>query len=353
MKDDLTFCPEHRELEEELNGLRGLLRVAQMVVSSLDIGEVLQNILTSALEIMEMPAGSIALVDEATRQLDIHAWVRPRQEQIGRDRLRIKPEGLVRRVLDDGELIVIEDTVQSSYCHDPLVMEDGVAALIAVPLKIQQKRVGILFLEDFHSRQFPPGRLKILPVHASFAAMSIDNARLHQKTQQLAATDGLTGLLNHREFKRLLKEEMGRAIRYQNPLSLVMFDIDDFKKFNDVYGHPVGDRVLQTVARHIRESFRDCDGIFRYGGEEFVVILPETDLEAALVAAERARCRIEEDGTRGLQGAVDGGITVSVGAAAYPRDGKDAEKLLVVVDKLLYQAKYQGKNKIHFHRLSL
>jgi diguanylate cyclase (GGDEF)-like protein len=140
---------------------------------------------------------------------------------------------------------------------------------------------------------------------------------------------------------------MGRAARYGKPLSLVMLDIDDFKKFNDTHGHPAGDKVLVTVAEILRDTLRECDLAFRYGGEEFVAILPETGVEEALVAAERVRANIEYGSTRGLHGVTETGVTVSVGVAAYPRDGRDGDGLLKAVDALLYKAKGQGKNTVY------
>jgi diguanylate cyclase (GGDEF)-like protein len=215
------------------------------------------------------------------------------------------------------------------------------------------KLVGILYLDDFVPRRFPEGRLQLLSVLASFATMSIDNARLHEQMRHLASTDDLTGLFNYRQFKKMFKEELARAARYQKPLALIMFDIDDFKKFNDTYGHPNGDKVLLAVAEILRESLRQCDKTFRYGGEEFIAILPEVGIDEALIAAERARKGIAEKSTRYLGGIAAQGVTVSIGAASYPRDGQDFDTLLKVVDDLLYKAKKLGKNKVYcLHQIS-
>jgi len=211
--------------------------------------------------------------------------------------------------------------------------------------------VGLLCLDDFAPRAFPVRRLKVLSILASFAAMSIDNACLHQRTHHLAVTDGLTGLYNQRQFRLMLKDEMVRARRYEKPLTLLMFDVDDFKMFNDTYGHVKGDQALAAVAEILRGAMRESDMVFRYGGEEFIAILPETAIDVALTAAERARQEIEKKSGEYLRDIADPGVTVSVGVAAYPVDGVDRDALLQVADALLYKAKREGKNRVyHQHR---
>lgn len=337
-------------LAEEVRGLKNILNVAQVVVSSLDLNEVLDNILHSAMAIMDIPAGSIALYDDESSRLHLQAYAGLSEKFIKRDCWRVKPGGLTREILDRGELFVVEDTRETEFFNNPLAIEEGIRSLIAVPLKMQEKIIGILYVDDFKPRQFQPNLLKQLEILGSFASMSIDNARMHEKTAQLACTDGLTGLYNHRQFKRLFSEEMSRAARYEKPLSIIMLDVDDFKKFNDSYGHPNGDVVLCEMAELLRDLLRDCDTIFRYGGEEFVALLPETGHENAVHVAERIRIFVETESPRFLTKITKThGITVSVGVATYPQDGDSPEVLLQTVDDLLYRAKHEGKNKV-YHR---
>jgi diguanylate cyclase (GGDEF)-like protein len=215
-------------------------------------------------------------------------------------------------------------------------------------LKIQNRTIGVLYLDDFQPREFVAERLELLSILTSFATMSIDNARLHGRTLQLACTDGLTGLYNHRQFKKFFADEVARANRYDKILSIILLDVDDFKKFNDTYGHPSGDTVLQGLANLLRELLRDCDTVFRYGGEEFVALLPETALPEAAKVAERIRIFVETESPRFLTGITKThGITVSVGVAALPDDGTDDASLLQRVDELMYRAKREGKNKVY------
>jgi len=332
---------------EELQCMREILSVAQVVVSSLDLDEVLQNILCSALGIMDMPAGSIALYDPVASQLELHAHVGLSEAFVAKERWLVKPGGLTHRILTEGELFVVEDTSDESFFNNPLAVDEGIRSLIAVPLKIQDKIIGILYLDDFSPRTFAQLRLHMLSILGSFATMSIDNARLHEKTRLLACTDGLTGLYNRRQFNTMFAEEEARASRYEKPLSLVMLDVDDFKKFNDRYGHPLGDKVLACVATTLKKSLRGCDLAFRYGGEEFIAILPETELEQAFIAAERIRAAVIIESEKAMADAGAVGITVSLGVATFPRDG-EGDELLKAADDQLYRAKREGKNRVYY-----
>jgi diguanylate cyclase (GGDEF)-like protein len=147
----------------------------------------------------------------------------------------------------------------------------------------------------------------------------------------------------------MFHEEVVRSARYDKQLSIILFDVDNFKKFNDTYGHPNGDIVLQGLASLLRELLRGCDTIFRYGGEEFVALLPETAFQEALLVAERIRIFIETESPRFLDRITGShGVTVSVGVATFPHDGNSDTALLKTVDDLMYVAKRKGKNMVHY-----
>ncbi len=178
--------------------------------------------------------------------------------------------------------------------------------------------------------------------------LHLANARLHE----LAFRDALTGLYNHRFFQEALDKELDRSKRYQHEFSLVMFDIDHFKKVNDTYGHPIGDRVLAAVSRSAEQTARSSDVVARYGGEEFAVILPETDFKGAQVLAERLRGGIEQ-----LQIEVDGvtiKATISVGFTSYRPGARIPEKgaIIGMADKALYIAKQSGRNRVQAMRFA-
>lgn len=338
-------------IAEELREMKEILSVAQVVVSSLDLDEVLNVILSGAMAIMEIPAGSIALYNEDNSSVHLRVHSGLSKEFATKDRWLVKEGGLTHHILDQGELFVVEDTEKVDFFKNPLAVGEGIRSLIAVPLKIQDKIVGILYVDDFKPRKFREQRLKALNILASFASMSINNAQLYQETQTLACTDGLTSLYNHRQFKQMLKEELSRADRYEKKMTMIMFDIDNFKLFNDKYGHPAGDKVLAAIGCIMRQTLRDCDFSFRYGGEEFVAILPETGITSGVIAANRIAESIRENSKRFLADiAPEHIVTVSVGVAAFPRDGKDDVDLLHVVDDMLYKAKSMGKDRVCFQK---
>ena len=181
---------------------------------------------------------------------------------------------------------------------------------------------------------------------ANQSALSLQNALLHAELEQLSVTDRLTELFNHGYLTQRLEQELGRAERFGHALSVIMLDIDDFKAFNDRYGHLVGDDVLKSVSVLIRENLREMDVAARYGGEEFVVLVPETGLDGARAVAERIRQSVAahvflQDETRG---AVH--TTVSVGVATFPSCGRSVESLIKAADEAMYRAKRMGKDQV-------
>lgn len=175
---------------------------------------------------------------------------------------------------------------------------------------------------------------------------------LLDKTSRLekeAITDGLTGLFNHRHFYNRLEFEINRAARANSPLSVLILDVDNFKQYNDKYGHPKGDEVLRRCSAAIRESVRGIDIAARYGGEEFAVILAETDKKGAIVAAENIRRAIEAQKFSDGEGDVPHNVTVSIGVSSYPADTKEMNDLVKKADDALYTAKREGKNRVCAH----
>ena len=160
--------------------------------------------------------------------------------------------------------------------------------------------------------------------------------------ERLAITDAMTEIANHRAFQEGLRAEIARAQRYNYRVVLLMMDVDDFKEYNDAFGHPLGDQVLRRVAALLRETVREGDLVARYGGEEFTALLPQTDARHGRVVAERIRNAVERDQSAQRQ------ISVSIGAAEFPIDGADAESLIATADNALYEAKRQGKNRVVF-----
>lgn len=181
----------------------------------------------------------------------------------------------------------------------------------------------------------------------TFNTMAAQLEKDHAALEEMAIHDGLTGLYNHREFHRLLQAELERSQRYKHPLSLLMLDIDHFKRVNDTYGHQSGDQVLHILADQLRNGIRKVDYAARYGGEEFIIVLPEMIAPDALLVAERLRQSIAAQPITIAQGQVIAiTITITIGVAAFPDDADSKDKLIAAADKALYAAKAAGRNRV-------
>ena len=167
-----------------------------------------------------------------------------------------------------------------------------------------------------------------------------------ERLRELAVTDGLTGLNNYRYFKEYLEKELLRAERHQSGVSLIMLDIDYFKNYNDAHGHLAGDQVLRTIARLMKENIRSIDFAARYGGEEFAIVLSETNKNAARIVAEKLRTLVEEHEFPNETLQPNGNVTISMGVATFPTDGKSIERLIESADQRLYRAKAEGRNRV-------
>lgn len=220
---------------------------------------------------------------------------------------------------------------------------DNYRSVIAVPLYFEGDLLGIFGMFSMQREFLDSRQISLVEVMCNQASTSIANAKMHSEIEKMATTDGLTGLFNHRVFQQKLSEELKRSERHSSPVSLLLTDIDFFKKVNDTYGHPVGDLVLRGVAGILREYIREIDIAARYGGEEFAVILPGTDSAGAKHIAERLRNAVmakvfSADG-KTLK------VTTSIGIATVPLDAKAKEELIEKTDQALYYAKHNGRNR--------
>lgn len=221
---------------------------------------------------------------------------------------------------------------------------DGGEAGMVVPLVRGLEVAGAVELRDETQRtSHGPDLIDALETLASFGSASIAAARLHQEVELRSETDGLTKVFNRRKLEIDLKAEVARSLRYGRPLSLIMVDVDHFKSINDTFGHQQGDEVLKLVAQTIGRRSRETDSAYRYGGEEFAVLLRETEPAAAAEIAERLRNRIRE-GLTVLELGRD--VTASLGVAAVSQHIRAAEQLVEAADEALYRAKETGRNKV-------
>lgn len=220
---------------------------------------------------------------------------------------------------------------------------DNLGSVFVLPMLYEKEILGMLALLSEKINALSPYQIELLEVLGNQASTSIANARFHAEIERLAITDGLTGLFNHRHFQERLSQEFSRIDRFSEPLSVLIIDIDHFKKINDTYGHPVGDAVLKGVADKIRKTIRNIDISARYGGEEFAVILIGTDERGAMNMAERLRKAVMNKTFSADKNTFN--VTISIGISTYTKGIKRKEELIEKADKALYQAKRGGRNR--------
>jgi diguanylate cyclase (GGDEF)-like protein len=220
--------------------------------------------------------------------------------------------------------------------------EDETRPVAVVPFVYQLRFMGVLMVRsDEPTRIWQESELLLLRTVADQVAVAVNHARLFTQMQQLALTDGLTGCVNRRSFEMQLERDLRLATRMRQPVSLIMLDIDHFKRVNDSHGHDAGDAALRFLADVLRDELRGVDTAARYGGEEFAVILPQANLDGALIVAERLRARLEGTEVPGI-----GHITASFGIATFPLHANSRNQLVSTADRALYDAKRAGRNRV-------
>lgn len=334
----------YEEAKRRINELSALHNVGTTVSSTLRLDALLDQVCSTLSDTFHYNKIAIMIVDRSTNELVFKASLGYQNimGEMGR-RLKIGREGITGMVAATGEPIMVKDVTQNQH----YVSIDGrTRSELAVPLKIKQQVVGVLNVESDNVNAFDQVDLRLLTTLASQVAVALENARLYEETELLAVTDGLTGLNNHRFFQSFFERELNRARRYNHPLSLIMIDIDHFKKINDTLGHPVGDVVLQNVARILHDQARDVDLAARYGGEEFMLVLPETRKAEAQMLAERIRKAVEGNRFDDEITKAIGRVTISLGVSGFPEDGSEKNEIIDKVDKALYRAKAGGRNQV-------
>lgn len=331
----------NQELKQAQQRLTALHQIALSLSTTLDVGRLLDTVLDQLGQLWGYDHGAVVLYDEATDELMVAA-ARGYEGSLGH---RFpSTAGISGAVFRTGQPAFVPDV---SKDHRYLPGVAGARSEMAVPLVWEGRILGVLNVESRIAGAYGAADLDLLATVAEQAAAAIGNARLHQRTRDMAIRDAHTGLFNYRHFQEQLAATVRDAQLTGAPCSLVMLDLDLFKRCNDTYGHLTGDSVLQQLSRVLRDSCRSEDLLFRYGGEEFTLILPGAPEDTAILVAERIRERVAaypfvtRSGRR-----LDFPITVSLGVAAYPRDGLSQVDLLIAADTALYAAKAAGRNRV-------
>jgi diguanylate cyclase (GGDEF)-like protein len=328
------------ELEKSQAQIETIYETSRTLGEKLNLNEVVDEILNIVQKILGYGFFSIfVLTEQGMLSLlgEIKKGERYKHGEPKAERLR----GVFSEVVNTGKTVRVFDVTREPNIK-PNFSE--IRSIMAVPMISRGKVIGVMDASSTRTGAFLDQDEKIFSILASSAALAIENALLHQKTEELTIVDELTGLYNYRYFNRKLRAEVRRAERYAQTLSMIMIDIDWFKRCNDTYGHLFGNRVLQELGVRIKDSVREVDVVCRYGGEEFAVILPQTKKADAQMIGERIRHKVESVDFGNIQEKVK--MTVSLGVASFPENGRTSKELIEKVDQALYLAKGKGKNLV-------
>jgi diguanylate cyclase (GGDEF)-like protein/putative nucleotidyltransferase with HDIG domain len=333
-------------LERQLQSQQDLMRVSESIVATLDEEVVFESIADKLRLLVEYDTLAISKVDwEARRIVTVFARDEYAQQLI--DNPIGVEQGLWGWAVTHDEALLCNaahaDPRSTPVPGTPIEPQ----ASIVLPLHVMNKVIAVLNLDRLGGKTYSEEEFELVKPFANLAAIAIENASLYEKSQLRAVTDPLTGLYNHGHFQETLEHEVRRCERYGAGFSLLMMDLDHFKRVNDHFGHPRGDHVLGQVAQILADTTREADYAARYGGEEFAILLPETTPDDARLLAERIRTQV-----RDIVVAADDEfhVSASIGVADFPVCGLDAKTILGAADTALLWAKRRGRNCVLYYR---
>lgn len=338
-----TLNIQTTELERTQAQIENIYDTSRMLGGILNLDQLLNEITKIANSLWSYALFEVILINPKTGGLELVAAVKNGERRILEVPEPIRSDGIVGRVIQNGAPERIVDVESCPYYLESL---EGAKSELAVPMLAHGRTIGAINAESKSVGHFTEWDQKLVSILAASASMAVENARLHKQVSDLAVIDELTGINNFRYFSERLVEEKRRSERYNLPLSLIMIDIDWFKRTNDTYGHEIGNIILRELVEVMKECTRDTDHTCRYGGEEFIVILPQTGAKDAEMIAERIRSRVDKHEFGGYGGAPKLHMTVSVGITSYPDNGLSTDELIGAVDSALYRAKGAGKNVV-------
>jgi diguanylate cyclase (GGDEF)-like protein len=328
-----------RALELRVHQLETLQAISRALTQSLELSQVLVIVVEAAVRLTGADGGALFLLDERTAQLALRA-VRGKRDSTVRAVNEPAADSVAAQVVRSNQPLVARSTSSQRGTTGNLSYP-----VLYVPMRLREHMLGALAVDNrLQGRDFTQNDVGPLSTLADYAAIAIANARLFEDLRVQSYTDSLTGLFNRRQLFALAEHEFQRARRFGRSLSAIMLDIDHFKQVNDTFGHAAGDQVLSNVARRLKAAVRSIDIVGRYGGEEFVLLLPETQLHGAGLLAERLRQKIAAEPVVTLAGPVS--VTVSMGVAASSAEVRDVNALINNADAALYAAKRAGRNRV-------
>lgn len=337
----MTKPPESQPFQD----LKVFHDVARALTSSLELDSILGAIMQQMEKFFEPESWSLLIMDDQQKNLYYAVAAGKSAGKPGSLRLAIG-EGIAGWVAQHGNPLIVPDTAD-----DPRFEPGGgldswpVRSVICIPLRSRERTLGVIELLNYRTASVTNYTISFLHVLADYAAIAIQNARAMERIQELTITDDCTGLYNSRHLHSVMEGELERSRRFHLPFSLLFMDLDHFKWVNDRHGHLTGSWVLGKVAETIRNHIRGVDTAFRYGGDEFIILLPQTGKDAALEVAQRL-LRAMRESSYSWSEQLEISVQASFGLASYPDDGLVAHQIICAADRMMYQVKNSTRNKI-------
>lgn len=325
--------------------LRTFHDVAKALTSSLDLDQVLQTILDKMAQFFRPDNWSLLIADHKRQELTCAIAVGESLERQKTTKIAMG-EGVAGWVAANGEPLIVSD-MQSDprYRMSGTPRKPATHSMICLPLKSRDVVLGVIQLVNCHVDSFTDRELFLLHALCDYAAIAIDNAKSVEKIQELTITDDVTGLYNARHLYKVLEAEVSRSRRTGQEFSVIFMDMDRFKSVNDQHGHLVGTRLLTEIGYRIKTHLRLIDYAFRYGGDEFVIVLPQTGVEAALAVAKRVQQSFRNEPFLRDEG-LGVSVSSSIGIACFPNDAGSANEIIVRADEQMYAVKNSTRDAI-------
>jgi diguanylate cyclase (GGDEF)-like protein len=320
--------------------------VAKALTSSLNLDSILQTIMDKMAEFFQPDTWSLLMVDEQKDELYFAIAVGDAAETLKTVRLKVG-EGIAGWVARNGDSLIVPDVYNDPRFSKRIdeMTKWKTRSIICVPLQSKHRVLGVIQLINCSMESFGEQEMFFLHALCDYAAIAIDNARAVEKIQELTITDDCTGLYNARHLYKTLEAEVYRSARFGYEFSVVFLDLDHFKMVNDTYGHLIGSKLLQEIGFKIKSQLRLIDYAFRYGGDEFVILLPQTEKNSALVVAKRIQEMMRNTRFLAEEG-LNLSIRGSMGLATYPEDAKSSHEIIRQADEMMYMVKNSSRDNI-------
>lgn len=324
--------------------------VAKALTSSLNLDSILQTIMEKMAEYFRPDTWSLLMVDEEKQELYFAIAVGDAAEALKTVRLKLG-EGIAGWVAQHGETLLVPDVYTDPRFAKRIdeMTKWQTRSIICIPLKSKHRVLGVIQLINVDMEGFGGNEMLLLQALADYAAIAIDNARAVEKIQELTITDDCTGLYNARHLYKTLEAEVYRSARFGYEFSILFLDLDHFKLVNDTHGHLIGSRLLAEIGYAIKSHLRLIDYAFRYGGDEFVVLLPQTSKDSALVVARRLRDVFRRETWLKPEG-LNLNVRASMGVATFPEDAKSAHEIIRQADEMMYAVKNTTRDNVSVAR---